>query len=204
MGFEPQSQSPLDSLWTEYGRVFQSWDDLTLARWLAQTLGQFEGRAWRLSHPLVGAYRLAAQVAHSRQIWFKRLATAPAAYVQSACCRAPFLPLLTRDARSEGLICQHCDEVLLAFADFPSEFSALIEPWAKNYEPVHAVAHWDDRQRKQSGNYDTAFEAAAQEAEKLLVYAGQHIAPKLLDTYATIIWEDQDECLEVRPEDVRF
>lgn len=204
MGFEPQSPSPLDSLWTEYGRVFQSWDDHTLARWLAQTLGQFEGRAWRMSHPLLGAYRLAAQVAHRRQIWFKRLATPPVAYMESACCRAPFLPLLTRDVLADGLVCQHCDEVLVPFEDLPAEVRALVEPWGKNYEPVHAVAHWDDRQRKQSGNYDAAYEAAAQEAEKLLAYAGQQIAPRLLENYPTVIWEDQDECLEVRPEDVRL
>ena len=198
------SESPLDSLWTEYGRVFQSWDDLTLARWLAQTLGQFEGRAWRLSHPLVGAYRLAAQVAHSRQIWFKRLATPPAAYAESSCCRAPFLPLLTRDVRAEGLICQHCDEILVPFDELSAEFRAIIEPWAKNYEPVHGVAHWDDRQRRKAGNYDAAYETAAQEAEKLLAFAGREIAPKLLDGYPTVVWEDQDECLEVRPEDVRL
>jgi hypothetical protein len=191
-------------LWTEYGRVFQSWDDLTLARWLAQTLGQFGGHAWRLSHPLVGAYRLGAQVAHSRQIWFKRLATPPAAYTESPCCRAPFLPLLTRDVRAEGLICQHCDEVLVPFDELSEEVRTIIEPWAHNYEPVHAVAHWDDRQRRKVGNYDAAFEGAAQEAEKLLAYAGQQITPKLLENYATVIWEDQDECLEVRPEDVRL
>ena len=52
MAFE--SDSPLDSLWKEYGRAFQAWDDLTLGRWLAQTLGQIEGRAWRISHPLLG------------------------------------------------------------------------------------------------------------------------------------------------------
>ena len=69
---------------------------------------------------------------------------------------------------------------------------------------VHAVAHWDDRQRKRVGNYDAAYESAAQEAEKLLAYAGTQLAPKFLDAYATIIWEDQDECLEVRPEDVRL
>ena len=63
MAFEPESSSPLDSLWQEYARVFRDWDDLTLGRWLAQTLGQLEGRAWRLSHPLVGAYRLAAKIA---------------------------------------------------------------------------------------------------------------------------------------------
>ena len=65
MATEPES--PLDKLWKEYGRVFHDFDDLTLARWLAQTLGQLEGRAWRLSHPLLGAYRLAAQIAHDRQ-----------------------------------------------------------------------------------------------------------------------------------------
>src|SRR5689334_16037099 len=76
-------ESPLDVLWKEYSAVFREFDDLTLARWLAQTLGQIEGKAWRLSHPLLGAYRLAAQLGHERQIWFKRLATPPAAYVES-------------------------------------------------------------------------------------------------------------------------
>ena len=121
-----ESDSPLDSLWQEYGRTFRDWDDLTLARWLAQTLGQLEGRAWRLSHPLVGAYRLAAQVAHEKQIWFKRLATPPAAYAESPCCRAPFLPLLTRDVRTEGLVCQHCNEILLPFEEIPAEREQLL------------------------------------------------------------------------------
>ena len=202
MAFE--SESPLDSLWTSYGRVFHDWDDLTLARWLAQTLGQLEGRAWRLSHPLIGAYRLAAQVAHERQVWFKRLATPPAGYAESPCCRAPFLPLLTRDARADGLICQHCNEIILPFDEIPAAQRAHIETWANRYEPVHAVAHWDDRQRKRAVNYDHAFETAAQEAEQLLAFAGRKLAPKLLDCYAAVVWEDQDECLEVRPEDVRL
>jgi FAD/FMN-containing dehydrogenase len=196
--------SPIDMLWAEYGRVFASWDDLTLARWLAQTLGQFEGRAWRLSHPLVGAYQLASQVAHRRQIWFKRLATPPVAYAESPCCRAPLLPLLTRDVKSDGLVCQHCDEILVPFDEFPAEFRALLEPWASQYEPIHAVAHWDDRQRRKVGNYDAAYEEAAQHAEKLLAFGGTQLAPKLLEAYPAVIWEDQDECLEVRPEDVRL
>ena len=203
MAFQ-SSASPLDSLWQEYSRAFQSWDDLTLARWLAQTLGQFEGRVWRLSHPLVGAYRLGAQIAHEKQIWFKRLATPPAAYAESPCCRAPFLPLLTRDVRNEGLICQLCNEIIVPFDEIPAELRATLEPWGKNYEPVHAVAHWDDRQRKRGGNYDAAYENAAQQAEQLLAVAGRELAPKLLDSYAAVIWEDQDECLEVRPEDVRL
>jgi hypothetical protein len=200
MAFE--SHSPLDLLWKEYGRVFADFDDLTLSRWLAQTLGQLEGKAWRLSHPLMGAYRLAAQLGHERQIWHKRIATPPAAYTESPCCRAPFLPLLTRDVRESGLLCQHCSETLVPFDEVPAEVREEIGAWAQQYEPVHAVAHWDDRQRRGAGNYDAAYEHAAEEAEKLLTRAGKELAPKLLDFYATAIWEDQDECLEVRPEDV--
>jgi hypothetical protein len=202
MAFELESASPLDNLWQEYSLVFRSWDDLTLARWLAQTLSQLEGRPWRLSHPLVGTYRLAAKIAHDRQVWLQRLATPPAAYAESPCCRAPFLPLLTRDVRAEGLICQHCNEILVPFEELPPEQRDAIGAWAQQYEPVHSVAHWDDRQRRRVASYDEAFEAAAKQAEHLLAQAGRELAPKLLDIYPTAVWEDQDECLEVRPEDV--
>jgi hypothetical protein len=198
----PNSESPLDLLWKEYGLVFRDFDDLTLARWMAQTLGQFGGKAWRLSHPLLGAYRLAAQLAHERQIWFKRLATPPAAYAESACCRAPTLPLLTRDVREAGLICQHCNETLLPFEEIPDPVRGELDAWATDYAPVHAVAHWDDAQRKSCGDYDRAFEKAAKDAERLLCRAGGPIARALLEVYPAVIWEDQDECLEVRPEDV--
>jgi len=195
-------ESPLDLLWREYSLLFREFDDLTLARWMAQTLGQFEGKAWRLSHPLVGAYRLAAQLAHERQIWFKRLATPPAAYSESACCRAPMLPLLTRDVRETGLICQHCSESLIPFDEIPLALQSELTGWADQYLPVHEVAHWDDSRRKTSGNYDRAYERAAEEAERLLAEAGRRIAPRLLEFYPAVVWEDQDECLEVRPEDV--
>jgi len=195
-------ESPLDLLWKEYGLVFRDFDDLTLARWLAQTLGQIAGRAWRLSHPLLGAYRLAAQLGHERQIWSKRLATPPSAYTESPCCRAPTLPLLTRDVKDAGLICQHCNDTLVSFDEIPSALRADLEAWASEYAPVHSVAHWDDRQRKGAGNYDSAFENAANSAETLLARAGTRLAPKFLDFYPALIWEDQDECLEVRPEDV--
>jgi hypothetical protein len=196
------SDEPLDLLWTEYEQAFRDFDDLSLARWLAQTLGQLQGKVWRLSHPLVGAYRLAARVGHDRQIWFKRLATPPPAYSESPCCRAPFLPLLTRDVRDAGLICQHCGETLVPFAEIPADVRPDLEIWAAQYEPIHAVAHWDERQQKSSGDYDRAFENAAQEAERLLMRAGRELAPKLLEHYPAVIWEDHDECLEVRPEDI--
>ena len=89
MGNWPESID--DRLWKEYSAVFRDFDDLTLARWMAQTLGQLSGRTWRLSHPLLAAYRLAAHLGHERQIWFKRMATPPVSYRESPCCRAASL-----------------------------------------------------------------------------------------------------------------
>lgn len=196
------SESPLERLWSEYGAVFRDFDDLTLARWMSQTLGQFQGRVWRFSHPLLGAYRLAAQVAHERQVWLKRLAKAPADYLEASCCRAPLLPLFTRDIAESGLVCQHCAGTAVPFDEFPEELQALVKSWSDRYAPVHAVAHWDDRQRKSAGDYDRAFEQAASNAEQLLAQAGREILPKFLESYPAVVWEDQDECLEVRPEDL--
>jgi len=196
--------APLDLLWREYSLVFRDFDDLTLARWMAQTLGQLEGKAWRLSHPLVAAYRLAAQLGDQRQIWLKRLATPPAAYPESGCCRAPMLPLLTRDVQEAGLVCQHCNQTLVPFEEIPVVLKPRIATWAAKYSPVHTIAHWDDRQRKTVGDYDRAYEKAAGQAEDLLAQAGAEIAPLLLEFYPAVVWEDQDECLEVRPEDVRL
>ena len=202
MATDSDSESPLDQLWREYGRVFQDFDDLTLARWMAQTLGQLQGRAWRMSHPLLGAYRLAAQVSHDRGLWLKRLATSPAAYTEAACCRAPLLPLLTRDVGESGLICQHCSGTAVPFDEIPSGLRTALKEWGEEYAPVHGVAHWDDAQRKRSGNYDRAYENAAKQAEQLLARLGADLAPQFLDTYPAVVWEDQDECLEVRPEDI--
>jgi hypothetical protein len=198
------ADAPLDLLWKEYSLGFRDFDDLTLGRWLTQTLGQLAGKTWRLSHPLLGAYRLAAQLAHERQIWLQRLVTSPPAYSESPCCRAPMLPLLTRDVHEAGLICQHCSETLVPFEEIPTGLQGELEAWSAEYAPVHAVAHWDDRQRKTAGDYDHAYESAAEEAERLLAQAGRQLAPKLLEFYATAVWEDQDECLEVRPEDVQL
>lgn len=202
MADEPES--PLDELWSEYSVVFRDFDDLTLARWMAQTLGQLKGRVWRMSHPLLGAYRLAAQVSHDRQIWLKRLATPPAAYWEAPCCRAPLLPLFTRDVKESGLVCQHCGGTAVPFEEIPVELQKPITSWADDYSAAHAVAHWDDRQRKSAANYDRAYEDAAEQVEQLLAYAGSQLLPKFLEHYPAIVWEDQDECLEVRPEHVEL
>ena len=76
--------------------------------------------------------------------------------------------------------------------------------WAQKYSPLHAVAHWDDAQRKKSRNYDGALDDAADDVEELLAAAGKTIVPKFLEFYPAIVWEDQDECLEVRPEDIEL
>jgi len=195
-------EAPLDLLWKEYSLAFRDFDDMTLARWLAQTLGQLEGKAWRLSHPLLGAYRLGAQLGQEKHIWLKRLANPPPAYSESPCCRAPILPLLTRDVRETGLICQHCSETLVPFEEIAVGVRNHLESWASDYAGVHSVAHWDDEQRKKAGDYDRAYEKAAEDAEALLARGGRELAPKLLEYYPAVVWEDQDDCLEVRPEDV--
>jgi hypothetical protein len=198
------SESPLDRLWKDYGAAFRDFDDLTLARWLAQTLSQISGRVWRLSHPLLGAYRLAAQLGHERQVWLKRLASAPSAYREAGCCRAPLLPLFTRDVLESGLICQHCGDSAVPFDEFPADLQDVVRSWAQEYSPVHAVAHWDDAQRKRAGNYEGKLDEAAEHAEDLLARAGRDIVPRFLDHFPAMIWEDQDECLEVRPEDIEL
>jgi hypothetical protein len=194
-------ESPLDKLWQEYAAVFKEFDDLKLARWMAQTLGQIEGHAWRLSHPLLGAYRLAAQAAHERGLAVLRLATFPAAYAEAECCHAPLLPLLTRDVKESGFGCMHCGGTAVEFADIAEPLRTELAAWADEYAPVHAVAHWEDEKQKPAKRYQDKLEDAAQSAEQLLA-RGHALARKLLDVYPTVIWEDQDECLEVRPEDI--
>ena len=195
-------ESPLDKLWYEYALIFREFDDLKLARWMAQTLGQLEGRAWRLSHPLLGAYRLAAQAANDRGISVQRLATLPAAYTEAECCRSPLLPLLTRDVKESGLGCPHCGGTALAFEDIPEGIREELSKWAEEYGEVHAVAHWDEQKQKRTKNYEQKLEDAAERAEDLLAFCAQKLAPKLAAIYPAVIWEDQDECLEVRPEDI--
>jgi hypothetical protein len=196
------AESLPDGLWKEYSLAFKDFDDLTLARWLAQTLGQFQGRVWRYSHPLVGSYRLAADRAHQNQIWLKRLANFPTGFNPASCCRAPTLPLFTRDIVQCGLICQHCSETLTPFEELAADLQKDVQRWADDYGAIHAVAHWDDLQRRAVPDYEDACDEAATKAEELLVVAATQLLPRFLDHYPTILWEDHDECLEVLPEDI--
>jgi hypothetical protein len=192
----------MDKLWEEYQLPFKEFDDTTLARWLSQTLGQFEGKIWRMSHPLVSAYRAASEPGEDRHVWQQRLANPPAAFTPAECCRAPLLPVFTRDILNTGLICQSCGATAVEFDDLPEELKDPIESWAEDYGLVHAVAHYDEHQMRNVVNYDDAFEKAAREAEHLLSRLPAEILPPLLDLYPAVIWEDQDECLEVEPKDI--
>ncbi|MST01326.1 MAG: hypothetical protein EXS29_08465 [Pedosphaera sp.] len=196
-----EKEAPIDRLWRGYSGVFKEFDDLMLARWMAQTLGQLEGRVWRYSHPLMGAYRVAAEVAHERQIWLKRLASPPPAYGAAPCCRAPLLPLISRDLIESGLVCVHCNGTAVPLDEVGDAMGEL-KKWADAYAPLHAVAHWDDRQRKRAANYNRALDDAAVAGEQLLARLGGELAPRLLASWPAVVWEDQDECLDVRPEDI--
>jgi hypothetical protein len=197
-------ENEMDRLMQEYGRVFKTWDDTTLARWMAQTLSQFEGQVWRYSHPLMRSYQLAAAQGHERGTWLTRLAKAPAGYPESPCCRAPLLPLFTRDVKEAGLICVHCGGTAVPWEEIDSELRTRLEKWASEYEPVHHVAHWDEREQASVVDYDKAYEAAATQAEVLLAQAAVKILPAFLEDFPAIVWEDQDECLEVLPQDIEI
>lgn len=196
------SQNPADRLWQQYGALFQRFDDLTLARWLVQTLAHFNGGLWRYSHPLVGAYKLAAQTGHQRQVWLKRLVDFPNPFTTAECCRSPFFPLVTRDVVESGLICMHCNETALTWSEIPSDIQPLLERWSKDYSQIHRVAHLEGAERAAVGNFDDALDDAADQAAKSLKKAVADVFPTLLDVYPAVVWEDHDECLEVRPEDV--
>lgn len=195
-------EAATDWLWNHYSELFQRFDDLSLARWLVQTLAQFEGQLLRLSHPLVGTYRLAAQVAGQRQIWFKRLVSFPAAFPITECCRAPLLPMVTRDILESGLLCVHCNETAIGTEDLPTGLKGEFEDWTRDYQELHNVAHWDDRQRRQSANYEAEMDRAAERAARSLATAAESLFPRLLDYYPAVVWEDHDECLGVRPEEL--
>jgi len=196
-------ETPLDHLWGEYAEALKDFDDLSLARWLAQTLGQFAGQVWRFSHPLVGTYRIASQLAHDRQIWYQRLVSVPHGYVEAPCCRAPMLVFVTRDVLDMGLICQHCAGTAVPLEEIPTEIQFKLKGWAKNYNAIHDVAHWDDEKKARVPDFQKVFEDAAEEAEVLLAESGRVLCQQLLEHYPAVIWEDQDECLDVRPEDIR-
>ncbi len=190
-------------LWQEHARALRSWDDLSLVRWLNQTLGQLHERCWRASHPLVVAYRLGATVAHQRDLWNRRTFSINHSYQHAACCGAPTIPFVSFEVCTHGIYCSCCGDVLSTLDDMPFPWTAAIRQWGKTYEEIHHVAHWTDAERKKCGDYDKALDQACEKAIPLLAFLGYQLAPQLLSAFPAVFWEDADDCLDVIPEDIQ-
>ena len=188
-------------LWEEHTRALRSWDDLSLVRWLNQTLGQLYERCWRASHPLVIVYRLGATVAHQRDLWNRRTFSFHHHYQRTSCCGAPVIPFISFEVCSHGIYCSCCGEVLNTLDDLPSDLAMNFREWSKEYEVIHQVAHWTDAERKHCGDYDQALDHACEKALPMLARLGYQLAPSLLTLFSTMFWEDADHCLDVIPED---
>ncbi len=198
-----EDREALDRLWEEYRLIFDGFDDPSLARFMAQLLGQINGGIWRASHPICGLLRLAAHTCHQRGLRVGRHARVPEGYEAAACCGAPVLPLFTRDVLERGFICTFCDGTLMSLDDLPAEQKEVVGVWARQYAEVHDVAHWDERQRAATGDYEEVYNRAAQQGTEMWVELVDNILPTLVpEIFPAVIWEDQDECLDIRPEDL--
>lgn len=210
MAKPPKETSPLLNfekqggfdLWQEHTRALKTWDDLSLARWLNQTLGQLHERCWRASHPLVVAYRLGATVAQQRDIWNRRTFSFNNHYQRAPCCGAPTIPFISFEVCTHGLYCSCCGEVMNTLEELPAEINSGFRQWGASYDIIHQVAHWSDPERKQCGDYDRALDDACERAIPLLAKLGYELAPKVLRAFPAVFWEDADNCLDVIPEDI--
>jgi hypothetical protein len=210
MGKQDHETSPLLNfeptrgfdLWQEHTRALKAWDDLSLSRWLNQTLGQLLDRCWRASHPLVVSYRLGATVAHQRDLWNRRTFSFNHNYHRATCCGAPAIPFVSFEAFSHGIYCSCCGEILATIEEMPPQLANNFRQWGMSYDMIHQVAHWTDEERRRSGDYDKALDQASERAAPLLAHLGYKFAPQLLGTYPVVFWEDCDNCLDVIPEDI--
>jgi hypothetical protein len=102
----------------------------------------------------------------------------------------------------DGLICETCGNSAIALAELPDELRDPLQEWAARYARVHQVAHWTEEERARCRDYDKAYQEAAEKAETLLLELSEQILPIALDYLPAIVWEDHDECLDVRPDDI--
>ncbi len=189
-------------LWQEHTRALKSWDDLSLTRWLNQTLGQLHERCWRASHPFVVAYRLGATVAHQRDLWNRRSFSFNPNYPSAACCGAPAIPFISFEVCTHGIYCSCCGEVLVTIEDLPEKLAHDFRHWSKKYDALHQVAHWSDDERKKHGDHNKALDQACDQASPLLAKLGYQLAPQLLHHHPTVFWDDADNCLDIIPEEI--
>jgi hypothetical protein len=128
----------------------------------------------------------------------------PYDYHRASCCNAPFLPLVTRDIIEHGFLCEHCGGTGAELEDLPPRVARHLTQWAEQYSDLHEVAHWEEAHRLAIGNYEEVFEQTAMQAEAMLEALPVAILPPLLDTFPALVWEDHDECLDIRPEELEI
>ena len=112
------------------------------------------------------------------------------------------VPVFTRYVLSSGLMCHQCGETAIEFADIPEVLKPGTQSWASEYAGIHEIAHYDEDRLRQIADYEQMFEQAATDAETFLAMAAKELLPKFVEYYPAVIWEDQDECLEVEPKDI--
>ena len=90
----------------------------------------------------------------------------------------------------------HCGQQMVALDKIKNQ--QLVEKLSQGAEssaPIHAVAYWGEWRRKSQDQYEHVFDEATQKSEAQLSY---------FDDFPLVIWDDQDECLQVRPEDIQL
>ncbi|MDD2708983.1 MAG: hypothetical protein PHV34_13435 [Verrucomicrobiae bacterium] len=189
-------------LWQEHAKALRTWDDLSLMQWTNQVLCQLHERSWRASHPFVMSYRLALTVIQQRDLWSRRLVSMSSHYQPAECCGAPSIPLVSHDICKYGLYCSNCGTELAELAGFPPGIVKTFNAWGAAYETYHQVAHWPDDKRRKKDDYEAAMETAREKALPLLSQLGFSLAPRFLEFYPAVFWEDGDDCLDIIPEDL--
>jgi hypothetical protein len=189
-------------IWGEHLQAFKTWDDLGLARWLNQTLGQLHDHCWRASHPLVMVYRLAAAIAYQRDLWNRRIFPMNEKFSEAACCGSPAIPFVSFEIATHGIYCSCCGSVLEDVGQLPGNLPERFKQWARKYDPLHEIAHFDEVRQRASSSYEEELNHAANDASPLLAELGYQLAPQLLGLYPVVIWEDSDHCLDILPEEI--
>ena len=199
------ADAPLDLLWKEYSLGFRDFDDLTLATLAGpnarpacrQDLAAFASAARRLPPGRAVGPRAPdlAQAPGCDPARLLRIALLPRADVAVADARRARggldLPALQRDARPvRGNPRRACKAIWRT--------GPRVTPRSTR-SPTGTIAS-----AKPPATTTTPTKPPPRKPNGCSREAGRQLAPRLLEFYPAAVWEDQDECLEVRPEDVRL
>ena len=73
--------------------------------------------------------------------------------------------------------------------------------WAEDYSSIHGVAHWDETRRTITRITNKLLRMPLSKANNCSPTKVSNWRPAG-GVFPAVIWEDQDECLQVRPEDI--